>query len=109
VKLVILLTGMLLASPFVMAQPGRVRILVIDPRGEPITRTAEASLLGNNNKPLRTVKANEAGEIIVTELPLGISRFWITALGFATKPITVRIRNGNEVKIRTRLEIGRFE
>ena len=65
-----ILAGALLkaVSPL-MAQAGRVRIRVTDASGAVITK-AWASLLGADGKPIREAHANEAGEIILTDLPL---------------------------------------
>ncbi len=88
-----------------MAQNGRVLIRVLDVTGAPIT-TAEGSLLGEDAKPTRTVHANETGEIAFTDLPLGDCRFAVAAPGFATKPLTVTIKNSDEVKVDTALALG---
>lgn len=54
-----------------MAQSGRVRILVTDVSGAVIPG-AVAFLLAEDGKPTRTAYADEAGEIEFSELPMGI-------------------------------------
>lgn len=101
-----LLVGALLTaiSPL-MAQTGRVRIRVIDANGAMVV-TAEASLLGSDKKPKRTVRANEVGEIAWTDLPLGNCQFTVMAPGFKARSLPVTLRNGDEVKIEVSLEVG---
>ena len=95
---------MLTAISPLMAQSGRVRIRVTDMRGEVILG-AEASLLGADGKPQRTEVANEAGEIVLTDLPWGDSKVRVSARGFSGRPLTVTVRNGDELKVDTQLEI----
>jgi hypothetical protein len=101
----ILLGAQLTAISPLMAQTGRVRIRVTDRTGSAIT-TAEASLLGGDGKPVRTADANDAGEIAFTALPLGDSRFAVIAQGFSMRPVTVTVRNGDELKIEAILDVG---
>jgi len=65
--------------------------------------TAQALLLGADDKPVRTAQANERGEIAFTDLPLGDCRFAVVALGFQKRLLTVTLRNGEEVRVDTRL------
>jgi hypothetical protein len=88
-----------------MAQTGRVRIRVTDPIGGVIP-TAQALLLGSDSKPSRTAQANEAGEIVLTDLPFGDCRIAVVAPGFSTRTLTVTLRNGDEEKIETALDFG---
>jgi len=97
--------ALLTAISPLMAQTGRVRIRVTDRTGSVIT-TAEASLLGSDGKPVRTVNANNAGEIAFMALPLGDSRLAVIAPGFSMRPVTVTVRNGDELKIEAMLEVG---
>jgi hypothetical protein len=101
----VLLGALLTAISPLMAQSGRVRIMVTDPTGTVIP-TAQASLLGSDNKPTRTEHANERGEIVFADLPLGDCRFAVTTIGFATSQVVVTLRNGDEVKIETSLQVG---
>jgi len=96
---------MLTAISPLMAQSGRVRIRLTDMRGELILG-AEASLLGADGKPQRTEVANEAGEIILIDLPWGDSKVTVSARGFSGRPLTVTVRNGDELKVDTQLEVG---
>jgi len=88
-----------------MAQAGRVRIRVTDPTGA-VVPTARASLLGSDDKPVRTEQVNESGEIIFTDLPLGDSRIAVVSPGFPTRRLTVTLRNGDEVRVETSLGVG---
>lgn len=97
--------ALLTAISPLMAQTGRVRIRVTDRTGLVIT-TAEASLLGGDGKPVRTAEANDAGEIAFTDLPLGDSRIAVIAPGFSMRPVTVTVRDGDELKIEVTLDVG---
>ncbi len=88
-----------------MAQSGRVRIRVIDASGAVIPR-AEVSLLGVDGNPQRTLQADEMGEVVITDLPMGNSRVRISALGFDTQPLTVTVRNSDELKVDAKLYVG---
>jgi len=88
-----------------MAQTGRIRIRVLDVN-RAMVATAEASLVAADDKPRRTAHADELGEIAFTDLPLGDCRFAVAAPGFATRPLTVTIKNSDEVKVETVLELG---
>jgi len=63
-------------------------------------------LLGADGKPQRTEVANEAGEIILIDLPWGDSKVTVSARGFSGRPLTVTVRNGDELKVDTQLEVG---
>jgi hypothetical protein len=88
-----------------MAQTGRVRIQVTDVTGAVIPG-AVALLLGRDDESVRIAQADAVGEVVFTDLPFGDSRFRIAAPGFKKRPLTVTIRNGDEVKIEAELEIG---
>jgi hypothetical protein len=88
-----------------MAQTGRVRIRVTDAAGA-VVPAAVASLLGTDDKPTRTAQANGVGEIVFTDLPFGDCRFAVVASGFRKRPLTVMLRNGDEVRIEAVLEIA---
>jgi uncharacterized surface anchored protein len=99
--------GTLLAFSQVNAQSSSVRILVTDERRQPIP-DAHASLLGEDDKPVRAVRANEAGEILFQNVTPGVSRFKVIAPGFQNKVLTIKIRHAHELKIKTRLSVGRI-
>lgn len=99
----VLIGALLTAISPLMAQAGRVRIRVTDPTGAVIP-TARASLLGPNDKPIRTAGANEVGEIVFTDLPLGDARFAVVEQGFPTRRLTALIQNGEEVKMEAALD-----
>jgi uncharacterized surface anchored protein len=88
-----------------MAQTGRVRIRVTDVTGAVIPG-AVVSLLGPDDKSVRTAQADEVGEIVFTGLPFGDCRFTVVAPGFKTRPLTITIRSGDELKIEAALEVG---
>jgi len=100
------LVGALLTviSPL-MAQSGRVRIRVTDPTGAVIPG-AEASLFGTDNQPKLIMKADDLGEIVLTDLPIGDSRVIVSCRGFSSLPLTVTVRNSDEVKVEARLVLG---
>jgi len=106
----VLVGALLTAISPLMAQAGRVRIRVTDPTGAVIPK-AEVSLVGPDDKPTQTAVANDAGEIVFVGLPFGDCRFAVVAQGFNKRPLTVTLRNGDEVKIETFLEasiVGEF-
>ena len=88
-----------------MAQTGRVRIRVVDAAGAPLA-TAQAGLLGSDGRPMRTMQANGSGEIVFAELPMGDNRFEVFATGFRMHPLTVTVRNSDEMIAITTLDVG---
>jgi hypothetical protein len=102
---VVLVGALLTAISPLMAQSGRVRIRVTDPAGEVIPG-AEAFLLGPDGRPQLTKQADDLGEIVLTDLPIGDSRVNVSCQGFASLPLTVTVRNGDEVKVEARLALG---
>ena len=62
------------------AQTGLVRIRVTDSLGSVIP-AATVALLGTDDQPIRTEVANDAGESVWTDLPLGFYRLRATAPG----------------------------
>jgi len=98
----VLVAALLTAVAPLMAQNGRVRIVVKDPTGALIPN-AEAVLQGGDGKPTR---ANDAGEIVWSDLPLGSSTFVVSSLGFASRPVTVTVWNGDESRAEVTLEVG---
>lgn len=101
----ILIGAFLTAISPLMAQSGRVRIRVTDLTGA-IIPDAVAALLGEDDKPIRIAHANEAGEIEFTGLPRGDSRFFVQRPGFKNLPLTVTVRNTDEVKVQAQLEVA---
>ena len=86
-----------MVSPL-FAQSGRVRIRVTDASGAVIP-SAEASLIGKDEKPTRTTKANQDGEILLTDLPIGDARVRVSCPGFVSHVVTVSVRNGDEAQV----------
>ena len=89
-----------------MAQSGRVRIRVTDASGAVVPQAEASELKGEYDYVARTVKATDAEEIIFTDLPMGVLRLRITCPGFNSLPMTVTVRNGDELKVEAKLEIG---
>jgi hypothetical protein len=104
-----ILVGVLLAvfTPL-WAQTGRVRIRVIDPRGL-VVPAATVSLLGTFDQPIRTEVANDAGESVWTDLPLGESHLRVIVPGFKSRLLTVTVMEGEEQMLDARLELGCME
>ncbi len=90
------------------AQTGRVRIRVIDILGSAIPM-ATVSLLGADDQPTRTEVANDAGESVWPDLPLGFSRLRVTVRGFNPRLLTVTVTKGEEQMLDARLEVGCLE
>jgi Carboxypeptidase regulatory-like domain len=101
----VLVGALLTAISPLMAQTGRVRIRVTDATGA-VVPGAVASLLGADDKPVRTAQSDGMGEIEFGDLPFGDCRFTVATPGFQTRRLTVTIRNGDEVKIEATLEIA---
>jgi len=99
----ILIGTMLTAVAPLWGQTGRVRIRVTDPSGT-VIKTARVSLLGVNGQPVRQLEADQMGEVVWTDLPLGDSHFTVTSPGFILLRLTVTIRNANEQIVDARLE-----
>src|ERR1700684_2502553 len=105
-----ILVGALLAAVTPLwAQTGRVRIRVIDPRGL-VVPAATVSLVGVDDQPIRTMVANDTGESVWTDLPLGFSRLRVAAPVFSPRLLTVTVTKGEDQKLDARLEFsGCFE
>jgi hypothetical protein len=101
----VLLGALLTAVSPLMAQSGRVRIRVTDLTGTVIPG-AEASLLGIDEKLILAGRADKAGEIVLTGLPIGDSRITLTCPGFKNLPLVVTIRNADELNVDAKLEVG---
>jgi len=89
-----------------MAQSGRVLIRVTDLTGNVIPR-AQVALLRPDDKPLRTEQADDMGDIVWTDLPIGESRISVASRGFATRRLVVTVRNSDGMKVDAQLEVGR--
>jgi hypothetical protein len=101
----ILFGALLTAASPLFAQSGRVRLRVTDASGAVIP-DAEASLIGKDEKPVRTIKANQDGEILLTDLAIGDARVRVRCTGFDSRVVTVVARNGDEAKIEVSLQVG---
>ena len=101
----VLIGAMLTAISPLMAQSGRLRIRVMDERGGLIPN-AEVSLLGKDEKPVLTERANQAGEVVLTSLPIGDSRVGVSVRGFRPLSLTVTIRGSEELSVDARLLLG---
>ena len=84
------------------------RLRVIDPFGSAIP-AARVFLLGTDNQPIRTQVANDAGETVWTDLPLGDSHLRVIAPGFSPRLLTVTVTEGEEQILDARLEVGCIE
>jgi hypothetical protein len=91
-------------SEEIRAQTGSVRFRVNDQSGATIA-TANATLLGSNESPIRKAEANEKLDIVLASLPLGEHRVLLAAQGFYSKSLTVNIQNSDEVRVETSLEV----
>jgi hypothetical protein len=89
-----------------MAQSGRVRIRVIDSTGAVVPLHPEAALIDKDGNAILSARANEAGEIVLTRLPIGDSRIRVTCAGFTHLTLIVTIRNGDELKVDAPLQLG---
>ena len=101
----VLVGALLTAVSPLMAQSGRVRIRVTDVTGA-IIPNATASLLGEDGSPSRNAESNEAGEIILVDLPIGDLRLTVSSPNFIRLPLTVTVRNSQEVRVDAKLEVG---
>jgi hypothetical protein len=101
----VLIGALLTAVAPLWGQTGRVRIRVTDP-SEAAVPMAQVSLLHADDKPTRTVAANDSGEVLWTDLPSGDAHFLVIVPGFNSRKLTVTIRNGDEQTVEARLELG---
>ena len=102
----ILVGALLTAVSPLMAQSGRVRIRVTDSSGTAVVPRAAVSLLGEDDKPLRSLETDEMGETVFTDLPFGDSRLTVTCPGLKNLALTVTVRNSQEVRVDAKLEVG---
>jgi hypothetical protein len=104
----ILVGALLTAVTPLWAQTGPVRFRVIDSLGSAIP-AATVSLLGADDQPIRTELANDAGESVWTDLPLGDSHLRVTVPGFKSRLLTVTVTKGEEQILDAQLEVGCIE
>ena len=88
-----------------MAQSGRVKIQVTDSMGSSIPN-AITTLLGS--LPVRTLKTNQEGEVVWTDLAMGDSKFEIICPGFRMRTMVITLRNDRELNIKSVLEVADF-
>ncbi len=103
-RFTVLVAAVLMHILPLMAQTGRVRIRVTDSTGARVA-TSSASLLGPDDQPILTARANSAGEIIVVDLSRGEHRLVVSAPGFKKRMLTVTVSSNDETKIETALEV----
>lgn len=101
----VLIGALLTAVSPLMAQSGRVRIKVKDATGAVMSR-ASAELLGADDKAIRSVDADENGDVIFTDLPMGNNRFRVYAPGFNSEILSITSVSVEEVKTETSLTVG---
>src|ERR1019366_4435665 len=104
----ILVGAMLTAISPLMAQSGRVRIRATDASGV-VRPEAKASILGQDGKPGLTTHANEQGEIVFGDLPIGNSKITVASQGFSRRDIVVTIRNAEDVRFDVELTAAPIE
>jgi hypothetical protein len=93
-----------LAAPL-LAQNGRVRMVVTDPSGA-VVANATTALLDKDDQPVRTIKTNDIGEAVWTDLPMGTLPFAVSQSGFKTRPLTVTVQGSAELRIVVVLDVG---
>ena len=103
-RFAVLIAGVLTAILPLLAQAASLRIRVTDPTGARVW-TSSASLLGPDDKPKLTARANSVGEIIVTDLPPGEHRFVVSAPGFKKRLLTLTLSSNKKAMIETALEV----
>jgi hypothetical protein len=103
----ILVGALLTAVSPLWAQTGRIRIRAIDITGAAVPH-ATVSLLGAEDRPMRSATSDERGESVWTDLPLGDSRISVTAPGFMLFRQTITIRNSEEQVIEAPLRVPEF-
>jgi hypothetical protein len=103
----ILVGALLTAVSPLWAQTGRIRIRAVDMTGAVVPH-ATVSLLGAEDRPIRSATADERGESVRTDLPFGDSRISVTARGFTLFRQTITIRNSEEQVIEARLRVPEF-
>jgi len=102
----VLVGALLTAVSPLMAQSGRVRIRVTDATGAAIPQAEASVLQGEFDYVASSGKANEEGEVILTDLPMGDLRLKVSCPGFANFSKTITVHNSDELKIDAKLEIG---
>jgi hypothetical protein len=101
----VLVGALLTAISPLIAQTGRIRIVIVDPN-KAVIPGAEVALLGKDDKPVRTQRSDGTGVSRWSELPMGDVKFRVTSYGFNAKPIVVTIKNADELSVEVTLEPG---
>jgi hypothetical protein len=101
----VLIGALLTAVAPLWAEIGRVRIRVVDMTGAVVPH-ANVSLLATDDRPIRTATADERGEVVWTDLPLGDSHLLVNAPGFNSRRLTVTVRDAIEKRVEAPLAIG---
>ncbi len=101
----ILVGALLTAVSPLFAASGRVRFRVIDLAGTPVPK-ASIAVLDSQDKTVQCVESDEAGEAILTGLPLGDSQFTVTSPGFVKRRLTLTFHNRKEVKVEVHLRVS---
>ena len=104
----VLVGALLTAVSPLMAQSGRVRIRVTDITGAVVPQAEASVLQGEFDYVASSGKANEEGEIILPDLPMGELRLKVSCPGFNNFSKIITIRNSDELKIDAKLEVGRW-
>jgi hypothetical protein len=89
-------------SPIV-AQAGRVKIIVLDSAKATISKV-EVALIGADDKPVRKQITDEHGVSRWADLPMGDTKFRLSFLGFTAKTMTVVIKGSDELSLEIVLE-----
>jgi hypothetical protein len=102
----VLVGALLTAISPLMAQSGGVRILVTDTMGAAIP-DAVASLSDKNGNIQLNGRSNEAGEIVLTGVPVGTYQIRVTRPGFKTHEfVGIPIVNADELRLDVKLEVA---
>ena len=99
--------GVVTVIDWAAASPtGRVRIRVLDPLGHPVANPS-ASLLGSRHNAYGKIGGNNAGEVVLENLPLGRYDFLIQGTGFQSQIVTeIYLNEGEEPNIQAILQFG---
>ncbi len=88
------------------AQSGRVRVIVRDTARATIAR-AEVTLIGPDDKPIRTQVSDEQGVSRWADLPMGEIRLRANMPPyFKARQVTATIKNGDEVPVEIVLDVS---
>jgi uncharacterized surface anchored protein len=89
-RFVVSVATLLAISPL-LAQSGRVRLRVIDPAGS-VVAGAEVFSKTNDGKASESLRSDSTGEVVFAGLPMGDAAFVVSASGFKTQSLTVRLQ-----------------